>query len=73
MAADYRTEVEGREVQLKKRLYAVRSRYDSYPPELQALFLGLGLPWVRGSGFGGGVDYLAGANCAVVGLASHMV
>ncbi|WP_438490293.1 hypothetical protein [Streptomyces sp. S186] len=61
VAADYRTiEVEGREVQLKKRLYAVRSRYDSYPPELQALFLGLGLPWVKGPASGVGWTTLLG-------------
>ncbi|MCZ0975704.1 DEAD/DEAH box helicase family protein [Streptomyces albulus] len=66
VAADYRAEVEGREVQLKKRLYAVRARYDSYPPELQALFVGLGLPWVKAPGADGGVDDLARAKCAEV-------
>lgn len=45
VAADYRPEVGGREVRLKKRLYAARDRYTSYPPDLQALFTGLGLPW----------------------------
>ncbi|UJB46277.1 helicase associated domain-containing protein [Streptomyces sp. A1-5] len=63
VTADYRTEVEGREVQLKKRLYAVRARYDSYPPELQNLFAGLGLPWAKTPGADGGVDDLARANC----------
>ncbi|MCZ0970689.1 hypothetical protein O1L55_02500 [Streptomyces albulus] len=66
VAADYRAEVEGREVQLKKRLYAVRARYDSYPPELQALFVGLGLPWVKAPGPTVGVDDLARAKCAEV-------
>ncbi|MEU3221359.1 hypothetical protein [Streptomyces sp. NPDC006971] len=47
VAADYRPKVGGREVQLKKRLYAARDRYTSYPPDLQALFTGLGLPWAN--------------------------
>ncbi|GAA0374947.1 DEAD/DEAH box helicase family protein [Streptomyces blastmyceticus] len=46
VADSYRPVVAGREVQLRKRLYPVRDGYDSYPPELQDLFHGLGLPWV---------------------------
>ncbi|MFE0062048.1 helicase-related protein, partial [Streptomyces sp. NPDC059003] len=43
----YRPRVGGVPVQLRRRLNAVRSRYGTYPPELQALFLGLGLPWAQ--------------------------
>ncbi|MEU5437233.1 hypothetical protein AB0G73_28175 [Streptomyces sp. NPDC020719] len=53
VAADYRIEVGGREVQLKKRLYAARDRFAGYPPDLQALFTGLGLPWAEAPDAGG--------------------
>ncbi|MET9777992.1 DEAD/DEAH box helicase family protein [Streptomyces sp. NPDC006367] len=53
VAAGYRPQVGGREVQLRKRLYAARERYASYPPELQALFAGLGLPWADTADPGG--------------------
>ncbi|MEV5282712.1 Helicase associated domain protein [Streptomyces sp. NPDC006692] len=56
VAADYRPEVGGREVQLKKRLYAARDRYASYPPDLRALFSGLGLPWAEASGEAPGLN-----------------
>ncbi|MFF1680790.1 DEAD/DEAH box helicase family protein [Streptomyces sp. NPDC058256] len=41
----YRPVIGGREVQLRQRLNAVRNRYPTYPPDLRALFTGLGLPW----------------------------
>ncbi|WP_055557183.1 helicase-related protein, partial [Streptomyces kanamyceticus] len=41
----YRPRVGGIEVQLRRRLNAARTRYPTYPPEHQALFTGLGLPW----------------------------
>ncbi|MFD9568177.1 DEAD/DEAH box helicase family protein [Streptomyces sp. NPDC059994] len=53
VAAGYRIEVGGREVQLKKRLYAARERFAGYPPDLQALFTGLGLPWAEAPDTGG--------------------
>ncbi|MFI8930735.1 hypothetical protein ACIG3E_24075 [Streptomyces sp. NPDC053474] len=42
-----RPRINGVEVQLRRRLNAARARYDTYPPELQALFQGLGLPWAQ--------------------------
>ncbi|MEW2493742.1 DEAD/DEAH box helicase family protein [Streptomyces nodosus] len=45
VADSYRPLVDDREVQLRKRLYTVRDSYGGYPPELKALFAGLGLPW----------------------------
>ncbi|WP_101385665.1 hypothetical protein [Streptomyces sp. TLI_146] len=42
VAAGYVPEVDGRPVQLRKRLYAVRDRFNGYTQELQALFVGLG-------------------------------
>ncbi|MFF8617100.1 hypothetical protein [Streptomyces sp. NPDC015350] len=59
VADTYRPLIDGREVQLRKRLYTVRDSFPGYPPELQALFVGLGLPWAppepvdAGAGFGG--------------------
>ncbi|WP_158857991.1 DEAD/DEAH box helicase family protein [Streptomyces sp. NRRL B-1347] len=43
----YRPRVGGIEVQLRRRLNAARTRYPTYPPQQQALFLGLGLPWTH--------------------------
>ncbi|MBB5109618.1 DEAD/DEAH box helicase [Streptomyces spectabilis] len=41
----YRPRIGGVPVQLRRRLNAVRARFHTYPPEEQALFHGLGLPW----------------------------
>ncbi|MEW2527598.1 DEAD/DEAH box helicase family protein [Streptomyces sp. NPDC047071] len=43
----YRPRINGIEVQLRRRLNAVRSRFPTYPPQQQALFAGLGLPWAE--------------------------
>ncbi|MGW2657175.1 DEAD/DEAH box helicase family protein [Streptomyces sp. NPDC001478] len=45
VADSYRPLIDGREVQLRKRLYTVRDSFPGYPPELKTLFAGLGLPW----------------------------
>ncbi|WP_030688503.1 DEAD/DEAH box helicase family protein [Streptomyces sp. NRRL B-1347] len=49
----YRPRVNGIEVQLRRRLNAVRSRFHTYPPEHQALFTGLDLPWATAAGGSG--------------------
>ncbi|MFE7314258.1 helicase-related protein [Streptomyces sp. NPDC057555] len=45
VADSYRPLVDGREVQLRKRLYTVRDGFPGYPPDLKAVFADLGLPW----------------------------
>ncbi|MFI6624288.1 helicase associated domain-containing protein [Streptomyces sp. NPDC050528] len=47
VADSYRPVIAGREVQLRKRLYPVRDGFSTYPPEMQALFVGLGLLWAQ--------------------------
>ncbi|WP_184502892.1 DEAD/DEAH box helicase family protein [Streptomyces botrytidirepellens] len=45
VADSYRPLIGGREIQLRKRLYTMRDAFPGYPPELKAVFAGLGLPW----------------------------